>query len=78
MLWELLCWELAWGAMGPWVICGALFHGNRPQLPPRDELPGPDTAAFAGLDAYIALMQRCWAQDPSKRPPFAEIVPTLQ
>ena len=31
--------------------------GERPPVPPRDQLPGPDTAGFAGLDAYTALMK---------------------
>ena len=31
--------------------------GERPHVPPSDQLPGPDTASFAGLDAYIALME---------------------
>lgn len=38
------------------------MDGHRLPIPPRDQLPGPDTARFAGLDAYIALMQRCWLQ----------------
>ncbi len=27
-------------------------------MPPREALPGPDTASWAGLDAYVQLM-RC-------------------
>ena len=37
----------------------ATFH-SRAGVPPRKELPGPDTAGFAGLDAYCQLM-RCGA-----------------
>ncbi len=50
------------------------MDGHRLAIPPRDQLPGPDTASFAGLDAYIALMQRCWAQ---VRPVFAWLHPCI-
>ena len=52
--------------------------GERPRIPPRGELPGPDTAAFGGLDAYVALLQKCWAQDPQERPAFAAIAEELR
>lgn len=31
--------------------------GGRPEVPPRRALPGPDSAGFAGLDAYCQLMR---------------------
>jgi hypothetical protein len=31
----------------------------------------------AGLDAYINLLERCWAQAPADRPTFHEIVQEL-
>ena len=55
-----------------------VLAGGRPEVPPREALPGPDTAAFAGLDEYVALMQQCWAQDPGDRPTFQQIVPALR
>lgn len=33
---------------------------------------------FGGVDAYIALMQRCWAADPAERPDFGEVVRQLR
>ena len=36
-----------------WVV----LEGLRPEVPPRAELPGPDTATYAGLDAFVQLMQ---------------------
>ena len=30
--------------------------GERPPVPPKDQLPGQDTSGVAGLDAYTALM----------------------
>lgn len=46
----------------PPQLVSFVTHGGRPQVPPRDQLPGEDTAQFEGLEAYIDLMQRCWAQ----------------
>ena len=43
-------------------IVSSLMRGDRLPVPPREHLPGPDTLRFTGLDAYVALMQRCWAQ----------------
>lgn len=37
-------------------------RGGRPEVPPREQLPGADTPQFDGLGAYVDLMQRCWAQ----------------
>lgn len=50
--------------------------GGRLPLPedPAD-LPG---GTFPGLPAYLALMQRCWAQEPAERPGFAEIINLLR
>lgn len=33
---------------------------------------------FEGLQAYVALMQRCWAADPGERPTLNDIVMQLQ
>ena len=38
-------------------LVGKLMDGVRLEVPPRDQLPGPDTRSFAGLDDYIALMR---------------------
>ena len=58
-------------------IMYAVLQGERPAIPPRHELPGPDTLSFSGLEAYIALMKECLADDPAARPAFDEIVPRL-
>lgn len=31
-----------------------------------------------GLEGYIELMQRCWAQNPEERPKFQEIIQELR
>ncbi len=54
------------------------LSARRPDIPPREELPGADTAAFAGLDAYVGLMQACWAQDAQARPTFEQVVGELK
>ena len=59
-------------------IVSGLMRGERPTIPDAAALPGPDCASFAGLDAYCAIMQRCWAQEPSERPGFEEIVQCLR
>eukprot|EP00026_Physarum_polycephalum_P002017 Phypoly_transcript_02021.p1 GENE.Phypoly_transcript_02021~~Phypoly_transcript_02021.p1 ORF type:complete len:983 (+),score=101.44 Phypoly_transcript_02021:356-2950(+) len=48
------------------VALGVLHDGLRP--------PIPDTTP----KKYAELMQKCWAQDPDKRPDFHEILDTLQ
>ena len=35
-----------------WVL-----DGRRPEVPPREALPGPGSASWPGLDAYCALMR---------------------
>ncbi len=47
-------------------------------IPPAAQLPGPDTAAFAGLDAYIRLLKRCCAQVAAERPQLVEVVCALR
>ena len=34
-----------------------VINGGRPEIPSRPNLPGPDTASFASLDAYLDLMR---------------------
>ncbi|KAL4421962.1 hypothetical protein ABPG77_007904, partial [Micractinium sp. CCAP 211/92] len=78
VMWELLTFQCPWPHTSPWALVGKLMDGHRLAIPPRDQLPGPDTASFAGLDAYIALMQRCWAQNPADRPDFTEVIRLLR
>ena len=54
------------------------MRGDRLPVPPRAELPGPDTQQFAQLDAYCALMQRCWAHEPEERPDFGAVIQELR
>ncbi len=38
-------------------IGAKIVAGERPVIPPREELPGPDSATFAGLEAYCQLVR---------------------
>lgn len=60
VLWELLAWRLPWAGAGLnfFQLAQAVVRGERPPVPPRQQLPGPGAAAFAGLDDYCVLM-RC-------------------
>lgn len=42
----------------PLQIGNAVMRGGRPEVPPFEALPGPDTVTFAGLDIYCEVM-RC-------------------
>ena len=72
VMWELLTWQLPWANVNPWGIVGLVLSGARPLIPAAEALPaiGSDRS---GLDAYVGLMQRCWAQRMSQRPKFKEI-----
>lgn len=41
----------------PLQVAAKLLSGERPEVPPLDQLPGTDTRTFAGLEGYIALMR---------------------
>lgn len=49
--------------MLPSQIMRMVLDGERPPVPPRERLPGPDTASFVCLDDYLQLM-RCVVQGP--------------
>lgn len=78
VLWELLTWELPWGPTNPWQVVTVVTEGGRLEVPPREDLPGPDTMDFEGLDAYVTLMKKCWAHNPEDRPVFQEIISELR
>ena len=78
VMWELLVWDLPWGPTNPWQVVTVVTEGGRLDVPERSALPGPDTAEFEGLDAYVGLMRRCWAHNPDDRPTFQEIIADLR
>lgn len=78
VLWELLVWRRPWEGLQVYQIPVLVSSGGRPEVPPREELPGADPPDPASLDAYCALMSACWAQDPAQRPTFDEVVQRLE
>ncbi|EFN55433.1 hypothetical protein CHLNCDRAFT_31062 [Chlorella variabilis] len=78
VMWELLTFQLPWPHVSPWGLVGKLMDGMRLKIPAKEELPGPDTQRFAGLDDYVGLLQRCWAQDPAERPTFEDCIHELR
>lgn len=60
-------------------IVSSVLAGERLEVPPAEQLPGmPEGGPPEGLDEYVSLLQRCWAQDPEQRPTFADIIPQLR
>ncbi len=45
-----------------------VLAGRRPAISNSAELPQEPA-----VDAYTALMERCWQQEPTLRPPFSEV-----
>ena len=78
VMWELMTWDLPWGVTNPWQVVTVVMDGGRLPIPTRDNLPGPDTDTFEGLDDYIELMNRCWAHIQEDRPCFQEIISELR
>ncbi|KAL4457349.1 hypothetical protein ABPG75_012214 [Micractinium tetrahymenae] len=76
---ELLTWRIPWeDCVSPWLLVGQLMKGAQLPLPPRHELPGPDTTSWTGLDQYIAQARRCCAQAPAERPGLDSIIVELR
>ena len=69
--WAWLCLDCSPPACPQLVTMVA--EGGRLAIPQPEELPGPGSGSFEGMPAYVALMQRCWAQDPAGRPSFEDI-----
>ena len=74
----MLTWELRGGTANPWGIVNQINAGNRLPVPPSAELPGPGSGDWDKMDAYLALMNRCWAQRPEDRPTFGEVMAELR
>lgn len=76
VLWELLTWQSPWEleSRDRWVVCRKILDGERLAFPSVEELP----PTGQGLDDYIALVKKCWLDEPTARPSFAQIVPELR
>lgn len=79
VMWEIATWSIPFEAVANhFTLPIEIMAGARLAVPARQELPGPDNFAFQGLDAYLSLMQRCWAQEPQDRPSFQEVADQLE
>jgi hypothetical protein len=73
-----MTWTIPWGDRNPFQLVHMISAGERLPLPAREAVAGaapPDPELY---DAYVALLRRCWAQQPQDRPGFAEIIQDLR
>ncbi|KAI3432711.1 hypothetical protein D9Q98_004254 [Chlorella vulgaris] len=80
VLWELLTWKEPWhDVTNPaQIMVKVLVHQKRPEVPAIEAVPGADTPQVTGMvDGFVALMRRCWDQDPSARPAFKTVAEQL-
>lgn len=54
---QLLTWQLPWADVPTYTVTHIVINGGRPEVPPWQQLPGPDTAKFVGLSSYVRLMR---------------------
>jgi hypothetical protein len=88
VMYELLVLEPPWkGHECAQSIMNAVYNGQRPAVPEGEELLAliadtnhtpPRHPPKACVNAYLALMRKCWAHDPAARPAFKEIVRELK
>ena len=81
IMWEMLTWKLPWLDTSVWGIVGKVQDGERPPLPSLSELPGFSGQAALPtetLNAFVALMNECWAPQPDARPNFGDIAAKLR
>lgn len=60
-----------------------MLEGGRLPIPDLGQLPGPGGDFLApspasGMQLYLVLMARCWAQRPEDRPTFSDIITSLR
>ena len=57
------------------IVIEVADRGARPDIPDRSELPGEPLCQHK---QYVELMEHCWAQDPSNRPSFEQVIGKLR
>ncbi|KZV57514.1 hypothetical protein F511_32342 [Dorcoceras hygrometricum] len=67
ILWELVTKQQPWSGLSPAQVVGAVAFQNRRLVIPQNTSP-----------ILASLMESCWADDPTLRPSFADIVETLK
>lgn len=67
VLWEIAYRQIPFQNMTDFDIMVGVVRGVRPTIDPAVEIPA----------GWFELMQRCWAQNPSDRPTFAQLTQEL-
>ncbi|KAK4851684.1 hypothetical protein QYF36_017508 [Acer negundo] len=67
ILWELVTMQQPWNGLSPAQVVGAVAFQNRKLTIPPNTSP-----------VLASIMESCWADDPTQRPSFANIVDTLK
>ncbi|KAL4422385.1 hypothetical protein ABPG75_008582 [Micractinium tetrahymenae] len=79
IMWELLTWELPFIELTNFQIMMAVTQqGKRPAVKDQwgaAQYPG---GTFVAYEEYVALMQRCWADNPEARPTFEQVIVDLR
>ena len=57
------------------VVIIVVEQKKRPEVPEEEDMPTPPPTCWT---RYRDLMERCWASDPSDRPPFEVVINDLR
>lgn len=74
---QLLTWQLPWEGRNAFQLVFSVSKGERLPVPALEQVPGPQPSEQL-FDAYVALLQRCWAQLPEERPAFNDVITDLR
>jgi len=66
ILWEMVSRASPWDGEASHIVTAKIKRGDRPQMPEK---------VNRGIET---LINRCWAQDPTKRPNFSDIMGSLK
>lgn len=80
IMWEMMTFSIPWtGYTNPWIIVRTICDGGRLEIPSKDNVAGgADSKNYRGYDSYVALMEKCWAQQAADRPDFSAVVAALK
>ena len=60
---------------GMQIVIEVADRKARPEIPDKSQLPGEPLCLHS---QYVELMEECWAQDPSARPSFEQVIGKLR
>lgn len=73
IMWEILTLQVPWEGTNPWSIVERIRRGERLAYEYN-----PKVCQQADYDAYVGLMNTCWAANPSDRPTATSVVSSLE